>query len=78
MFPVLKKKTCNFKKLKTVVTEKWWAVVCFHVNVQAIWIVIIVPLSNLLLTTFLACFIAGICYLAKGLEACMCMLSCKC
>ena len=46
----------------------------------SIWIVIIiiVPLSILLLTTFLTCFIAGIRYLAKRLEACMCMLSGKC
>ena len=53
---------------------------CFHVNVQAIWIVIIiiVPMSILLLTTFLACFIAGIRYLAKRLEAGMCLLSGKC
>ena len=53
---------------------------CFHVNVQAIWIVMIinVPMSILLLTTFLVCFNAGICYMAKRLEACMCMLSGKC
>ena len=53
---------------------------CFHVNVQVIWIVIIiiVPMSIFLLTTFLAYCIAGICYLAKRLEACMCMLSGKC
>ena len=76
MFPVLKKKPVTSRK--TVVTEKWQAVVCFHVNVQAIWIVIIidVPMQSFCWLLFLLVLLQEYVTWPRGLKlACACYLA---
>ena len=63
---------------KTVVTEKWQAVVCFHVNVQAIWIVIIinVPMQSFCWLLFLLVLLQEYVTWPRGLKlACACYLA---